>query len=137
MMSRFRIVVALAVLLPGLALADGKVPLPQETHINEQLIAGAAGDILRKECPKIEARLLVVWGKLFDLKSYAESKGYTEAEVKAFLQNADQKARVKAAAMAYLAAAGAKAGDRASYCSVGKSEIAKGTLLGSLIKSGE
>ena len=136
-MSKFGLVAVLAVLLPVGALAEDKVPLPEEAHINGQLIAGAAGDILRKECPTITARMLVVYGKLFDLKSYAESKGYTEAEVKAFLQDADQKARVKAAAMAYLAAAGAKAGDRASYCSVGKSEIAKGTLLGSLIKSGE
>ena len=136
-MSKFGLVAVLAVLLPIGALAEDKVPLPEEAHINGQLIAGAAGDILRKECPTITARMLVVYGKLFDLKSYAKSKGYTEVEVKAFLKNAGQKARVKASAAAYLAAAGAVAGDSASFCTVGKSEIAKGTLLGALIRSSE
>ena len=136
-MMKLGIVAVLAVLAPFGAVAEGKVPLPQEAHINEQLIAGAAGDILRNECPTISAQMLVVFDKLFALQSYAKGKGYTEAEVKAFLKDKDQKARVKAAAAEYLAVAGAKAGDSASYCTVGKAEIANRTLLGSLIKSSE
>ena len=134
---KFGSVAVLAFFLPFGAKADGNVPLPQEAHINEQLIAGAAGDILRNACPTISARMLVVFDKLYELRSYAEGKGYTEVEVKAFLKDPVQKARVKAAAVDYLRAAGAVVGDRASYCAVGKGEIAKGTLLGSLIKSTE
>ena len=118
----------------SLAAAQDKVPLPQEAHINDELIAGAAGDVLRNTCPAISARMLVVMGKLLDLKSYAEGKGYTEAEVKLFLKDPVQKARVKAAAADYLHNAGAVDGNADSFCQVGRDEIAKGTLLGSLIR---
>lgn len=118
-------------------MAEDKVPLSQEAHINEQLIAGAAGDILRNICPTLSARMFVVWGKLYDLRQYAIDKGYTEEEVKAFMKDKDQKARVKAEAMTYLAAAGVVEGDVESYCQAGRDEIAKGTLLGSLLWSSE
>jgi hypothetical protein len=115
--------------------ALAKVPLPQETHINDELRAGAAGDILRQTCPSLSARMFVVWGRLYDLRDYALAQGYNEPEVKAFLDDAAQKKRVKAEAMAYLAKAGAKPGDAESYCKVGREEIARKTPLGQLIRS--
>ena len=116
------------------ALAEGAVPLAEEAHINEQLIAAKAGDILRNTCPKASARMLVVWNKMWALKSYAEAQGYTRDEVAAFLKDKDQKARVTAAAEAYLAKAGAVAGNVDSYCQAGRDEVAKGTLLGQIIR---
>lgn len=125
-------ILAIALATPAFA---GPIALPQETHINDELRAGAAGDILRRTCPSIKARMFVVWGRLYDLRDYALSKGYTEAEVKTFLDDDAQKARVKAEAMAYLAKAGAIPGAVASYCQVGRDEIAKNTPLGQLIRS--
>ena len=119
------------------AMAQGKVPLAEESHINEQLMAAAAGDMLRQTCPSITARMLVVLLKMRDLESYARSKGYTEAEVNVFLKDKGEKARVKAAAVDYLAAAGVVSGDVQSYCAAGRAEIAKGTLVGSLLRSSE
>ncbi len=141
-MTMFRITVLLVTMLVALqvagpAPAQSRVPLAEEAHINEQLIAGAAGDILRKTCPAISARMFTVWNKLYQLRSYAIEKGYTEPEVKAFLKDAAQKARVKAAAEAYLAASGAVAGNVESLCQVGRDEIAKGTTLGQIIRVDE
>ena len=126
-----------ATLAIGPALAEGKVPLPDEAHINEQLIAAAAGDMLRKTCPTLAARAIVVFTKLAQLEGYARSKGYTEEEVTVFLKDRVQKARVKSAARAYLASAGVIPDDVASYCKAGLGEIAKGTLTGSLLRSTE
>lgn len=127
--------VLIAVSVP--AMAEGKVPLAEEGHINKELIAAAAGDILRNTCPTLSARMLVVLGKMHSLESYARSKGYTEGEVKAFLKNRKEKARIKAAAKDYLAAAGVVAGEEESYCVAGRAEIAKETLVGSLLRSTE
>ena len=55
--------------------------------------------------------------------------------MKAFLKDKDQKNAMKALAADYLAKAGAVKGDEESYCRVGKEEIAKGTLAGSLLWS--
>ncbi len=135
---RFPIILAATLFAANLpAMAEGKVPLAEEGHINEQLVAGAAGDILRQTCPTLSARILVVFRKLRALESYARAEGYTEAEVKVFLKDKAQKARVKARANDYLAAAGAVAGDVESYCRVGRDEIAKGSLVGLLLRSSQ
>ncbi len=126
----------LAFVLANPAVA-GPVPLSQEPHINDELRAGAAGDILRHTCPAITARMLVVFDRLFALRDYALSQGYDEATVRAFLDDDSQKARIKAEAAAYLAKAGAKPGDVESYCKVGRDEIAKNTPLGQLIKASQ
>lgn len=110
-------------------------PLPEETHINDSLRAGRIGDVIRKTCPTISARMFVVLGKIEDLKSYALDKGYTRAEVEAFIKNPEQKQRLRAEADAYLAAAGAVPGQPETYCAVGEAEIAKGSLIGELLRS--
>lgn len=111
------------------------VPLEQEAHINESLVAGRVGDIIRNTCPSISAKMFTVMGALNDLKKYAKAQGYSEKQVKDFLGDQGQKDRIRGIANDYLAKAGAVAGDVESYCKVGRDEIAKGTLAGSLIRS--
>lgn len=113
--------------------AAAKVPLRDNAHINAQLLAAQIGDILRKTCPDAGARMFVVYGKLRALERYAREQGYTEEEVRAFLKNKDEKARIKGLANEYLAEAGAVPGDPESYCKVARDEVARGTLTGQLI----
>lgn len=132
-MKRILLTLALSAGLAAPALA--LEPLNQEKHINDSLRAGRIGDVIRKTCPTISARMFVVWSKVEDLKQYALDKGYKRDEVEAFLKNRTEKNRLKAEADAYLKAAGAVEGDPQSYCAVGEAEIAKGTLVGSLLRS--
>jgi hypothetical protein len=115
--------------------ALAQTPLNQEAHINASLVAGQVGDTIRKTCPSISAKMFTVLGKLNDLEDYARDKGYTEAEVKAYLKDKVEKTRIKGLAKDYLKAAGAVEGDVESYCVVGRAEIAKDTLAGSLLRS--
>lgn len=110
-------------------------PLATEVHINDSLRAGRIGDVIRKNCSSIDARMFVVLGKLEGLKGYARKQGYSEDEVRAFLKDPKEKTRLKAEADAWLKKAGAKAGDAESYCKVGREEIAKKSLVGSLLRS--
>jgi Family of unknown function (DUF5333) len=136
-MKRFSLTLGFAAMLaiatPALALE----PLPEETHINDSLRAGRIGDVIRKTCPTMHARMFVVLNKIEDLKRYALDKGYARDEVEAFIKNPDQKNRLKAEAAAYLANAGAVEGNPESYCKVGRDEIAKGSLIGELLRSSE
>ncbi len=116
---------------PALALE----PLNTEPHINDSLIAGRVGDVIRNTCPSISARMFVVLQKLNELESYARDKGYKEADVKAFLKDKTEKSRIRGLADAYLKKAGAVEGDAESYCKVGRDEIAKGSLAGTLLRS--
>lgn len=122
-------------LLTLAAPALAREPLGEDPHIVNSLMSGRVADVIRNECSSISAKMFVVMGKLNDLETYARGKGYTEAEVKAFLKDKTEKDRIKAMATDYLAKAGAKPGDAESYCKVGRDEIAKGTLAGSLLRS--
>jgi len=112
-------------------------PINLDPRINESLIAGRVGDIIRSTCPTISARMVVVYSKLRALERYAREKGYSEDDYAAFRNDKVEKARMKAEAAAYLRAAGAVEGDDESYCRVGRAEIAKGSLIGELLRSSE
>lgn len=114
--------------------ASAQVPLAQEAHINEQLMAAAVGDVIRKTCPSISARMVTVYFKMKELEKYAREAGYREADVKVFLKDDAEKARIKGMAADYMTANGVVAGDVESYCTLGRAEIAKGSLIGSLLK---
>jgi hypothetical protein len=125
---------ALAALLaagPAFALE----PLPEERFINDSLRAGRIGDVIRKTCPTISARMVTVYLKIEDLKKYALDKGYTRPEIEAFIKDPVQKKRLRDEADAWLAAAGAVEGQPQTYCAVGEAEIAKGTLVGQILRS--
>lgn len=133
-MKNLILTVSLATLMgasPALALE----PLNTNAHINEALIAGRVGDVIRKTCPSITARMFTVLQELNALEDYARGAGYSEAEVKAYLQDPTEKARIKAVAAQYLADAGAVEGDVETYCVVGRNEIANSTLTGTLLRS--
>ncbi len=117
------------------AAAQAAVPLAQEPHINEQLMAAAVGDVIRKTCPGISARMVTVYFKAKELEDYARKAGYREDEVKAFLKDKAEKARIKALAADYMAANGVVEGDVASYCALGKAEIRKDSVIGSLLRA--
>lgn len=123
--------VAALVASPALALD----PLNKDAHVTESLVAVRVGDTIRNTCPSISAKMFTVLAKWNDLKSYLRDKGYTEDEVEIFRKDKSEKARIKALAADYLKAAGAVEGDVESYCKVGRDEIAKGTLTGSLLRS--
>ena len=130
---KFAILTAALLSLASPVLA--REPLGEDPHIVNSLMSGRVADVIRNECSSISAKMFVVMGKLNELETYARGKGYTEAEVKAFLKDKTEKDRIKAMAADYLAKAGAVPGDAESYCKVGRDEIAKGTLAGSLLRS--
>lgn len=127
---RFALVLALAA-TP--AFANPKIAA--DDHVTEALVGARMGDVIRNTCPSISARYFAVLGAMSDLKAYARSQGYTEEEVKLFLKDPEQKARISALADKRLAKAGVKAGDVESYCVAGRAEIAAGSATGKLLRS--
>lgn len=129
-------VLTLSVLMLGVAVpALARTPLAQNSHITDSLVAGRVGDTIRKTCPSISARMITAYTKLKALEQFARDQGYTEDEVKVFMKDSGQKARIKALAAQYLAKAGVVEGNIESYCAAGRAEIEKGTLAGSLLRS--
>lgn len=123
-------VAALVLATPGFALE----PINTEPHINGSLLQGFIADKIADECPTLGPRTLRALNELEKLKQYALKKGYTAQEIRAFVTSKTEKARGKAQAAEWLKKAGAVEGDPESYCKIGRDEIAKGSLAGSLLK---
>lgn len=128
-----RYAIALALLASPAFAEDPRIAA--DAHVTEVLTAVRLGDVVRKTCPSIKVRWLAVYAQMEALKAHARAQGYAEADVKSFLSDKGQKARIAALAEAELAKAGAKANDPETYCVIGRDQIARQTLAGQLIRS--
>lgn len=124
---------ALMIAAPALALE----PIRNEKHINHVLLQGFIGDAIADNCPALEPRKLRALGELNKLRAYAQEKGYTVAEIRAFVTDDTEKARGKAEAAEWLKAKGAEPGKPEAYCRIGREEIAKESLIGYLLRDTE
>lgn len=131
----FRSLIAAGVLAVMGSAALALPPLRENAYINERLIAAQIGDDIRKACKTISPRLIYAYSEMKKLEAYAKKLGYSDAQIKAFISNKDEKKRVRAAAWAYMSSKGVVEGNAESYCTLGRAEIAAGTITGSLLTS--
>jgi len=120
-------------LMPSQGMA--KEGLDQEVEINEGLIAISMADRIRTSCPEISARFIEAFIFLKSLESKALALGYDGSEIKAFINDADEKDRVLGLAHARLTTIGALPDQPATYCTVGLAEIQTGSTIGKLLKA--
>ena len=124
-------IAALMLAVPAFALG----PINQEKTINDTLRSGFIADQIADTCPTLQPRKLRALNELLKLRDYALRLGYSAAEVRAFVENPAEKARGKAEAAAWLASKGAVPGEVAAYCAAGEAEIARGSIVGYLLRS--
>ena len=119
----------LALATPAAALE----PLSSEKYINDRLIAARVADRIRRNCGSIDGRIIYAFGQARALKRYAEKKGYSAAEIDAFMDSKPDRARIYAVAEDYMARNGVVKGNAESFCQLGRREIANRTVTGSLL----
>lgn len=126
---------ALAGLIPATVAAADLPPLAQNERVRGEFLAGAVGDAIVDNCPTISARMTEVVSRLWSLRSYARSLGYTDAQIREFRKSEANKAELDRLRDTYLAQNGVVAGDPQSYCALGRREIENRSLIGSLIRA--
>lgn len=121
--------------IAGLAgAASAKPALKDVAAVREGIIAtGMAYEITHK-CSSISPRYFRAIGYLNTLKSHATSLGYTDSEIDAYTDDKTEENRLKGIARSRLADLGAVEGDAASFCTVGRAEIAKNSVIGQLMR---
>jgi len=128
-------------LLAALALALFSVPavarepLNRNDYINDRLVQARVADLLRRGCPSIDARLIRAFAEARALKRYALEQGYSEAEIEAFLDNREERRRIYAEADRYMVGNGVVNGQPETFCRLGRDEIARQTIAGSLLNA--
>ncbi|MDO5648153.1 DUF5333 domain-containing protein [Paracoccus sp. (in: a-proteobacteria)] len=131
-MTRLAVAFALSLLAAPVA---AQVPLNQEKYINDRLVAARVADVLRRGCPTIDARMVRAFNEARALKRYALNQGYSEAEIDAFLDSRSERDRIYREADRYMIAGGVVSGQPETFCRLGRDEIAKQTIAGSLLRA--
>ncbi len=89
---------------------------------------------ISEECGSIDARLFRGLGYLQSLRQHARELGFSNAEIDAYIDDDAEKDRLEAIARAQLALLGVVPGQEATYCAVGRDQIAANTRVGWLLR---
>jgi hypothetical protein len=108
--------------------------LAGESEITEGLISVGQAIEISDKCPSISARTIRGAFFLNSLQNRAFSLGYTNAQVDAYIDNRSEQDRLEGIARARLVRMGVVPGQEATYCTVGRSEIAAASQVGRLLK---
>ena len=118
----------------GTGAAAAQTGLEQDQTVVQGFYAIGLADEVRKNCPTISPRLVRAYTFLKALESHAKNAGFTDADIDALKKSAARD-RLEAQIRSDLAARGARPGNSAGYCQVGREEIARGTQAGKLLKT--
>lgn len=135
----FRSLIAAAALVaslgPATATAAAQVPLAQNSYITDRLVQARVADLVRRGCPSIDARMVRAFREARALKRHALDQGYTEAQIDAFLDSREERSRIYAQADRYMRDRGVVNGQPDTFCRLGRDEIARQTIAGSLLSA--
>lgn len=127
-----------AALILGFAVLAGATAanpeIGQIEMISEGLINTAIAYEIDRVCDSIEPRTIEGINFLWSLKEHASELGYTDAEIRSFVDNEEEKARLEAIARQRLRDMGAVEGQPETYCEVGRAEMAGRTEIGRFLR---
>ncbi|MEM9436602.1 MAG: DUF5333 domain-containing protein [Pseudomonadota bacterium] len=103
-------------------------------EVRNGLLAVAAGNMIQKNCAEISPRMIRVYTLRNQLIAAARAAGFTDDEIRGFVDDRVARKNYEAEAKVYLEQRGLNMSEPASYCSVGAEEIAGGTAVGRLLR---
>ncbi|MDA9979884.1 DUF5333 domain-containing protein [Yoonia sp.] len=125
--------IALACIISAGA-ASAQTALKDVAHVRDGIIDVGMAYELSEHCDSIRARLFRGLGFLQSLKSHASDLGFTDEEIDDYVNDRNEKKRLEAIARAKLVTLGVVEGEEASYCAVGRAQIAANTRVGWLLR---
>lgn len=133
-MSGLKLLALLLVLaLP--AVAEAKSPLREVKEIDDELYYIAIANEISEYCPSISGRRLKAIGVMWGLKSTANNLGYSDSEIRAYVESDAEKNRMRAKGEAYLAQHGVSYDNPSSFCTLGQAEIERNSAIGVYLRA--
>ncbi|MCL6283972.1 DUF5333 domain-containing protein [Ruegeria sp. 2012CJ41-6] len=124
---------ALALTLP--TMGEAKPPLRDVAEIDNELYFIAIANEIDKQCDSISGRRLKAIGVIWDLKSKANALGYSDREIRAYVDSDAEKVRMRRKGEAYLAQNGVSYGNPESFCVLGRAEIERNSAVGVYLRA--
>jgi hypothetical protein len=124
-----------ASLLAGASAAVSAKTLRDEPLIDNSMLRVALALEISEKCDSLSARKLKGLNYLWGLKSKASKMGYSDDEIRAYVDSKSEKTRMRARGEAYVKAAGFNPALAEDLCALGRQEISKDSLIGSFLRS--
>lgn len=115
--------------------AEAKPPLREVKEIDNELYYIAIANEISEYCPSISGRRLKAIGVLWGLKSQANKLGYSDNEIRAYVDSDAEKDRMRAKGEAYLAQHGVTYENPNSFCTLGRAEIERNSAIGVYLRA--
>lgn len=115
--------------------ADAKPPLREVSEIDNELYYIAIANEIAEVCDSINGRRMKAIGVMWGLRSKANKLGYSDDEIRAYVESDTEKARMRNKGEAYLSANGAKYGQPETFCALGRAEINKNSAIGVYLRA--
>lgn len=115
--------------------AESRPPLGDVPEIENTLFVVALANEVGRKCDTISGRRLKGYNMLFRLRSRANQLGYSDAEIRAYVESDAEKARMRAKGESYLESQGVDVDKPETFCAFGRAEIAKSSAIGALLKA--
>ena len=126
--------IALLTVLGCGAAAAAQTALKDVAEVRDGIIAVGMALELADNCDSLRPRTLRGYVFLQSLQSRASELGYSDTEIDTYINDRDEKRRLEEIARAQLAQLGVVEGQEATYCAVGRAQIAANTRVGSLLR---
>jgi hypothetical protein len=124
----------LALMLAVPAGAAGKAPLRDVPQIDDKMLWVAIAIEIGDRCESIAPRTARGLNYLWRVRNEARQLGYTDAEIKAYVDSDAEKARMRGRGEDYVRAHGLNPELDADLCKLGQAEIAKGSQIGAFLR---
>ncbi|WP_367646337.1 DUF5333 domain-containing protein [Ruegeria arenilitoris] len=115
--------------------ADAKPPLREVKEIDNELYYIAIANEISEYCPSISGRRMKAIGVMWSLRSKANSLGYSDGEIRAYVESDSEKARMRAKGEKYLAQNGVSYGKAETFCALGRKEIERNSAIGVYLRA--
>ncbi len=116
-------------------MAEAKPPLRDVKEIDNELYYIAIANEISEYCPSIGGRRLKAIGVMWDLRSKANKLGYSDKEIRAYVDSDAEKDRMRAKGEAYLTQNGVSYENPNSFCTLGRKEIERNSAIGVYLRA--
>lgn len=112
-------------------------PLREQTEIDQKMLWAGLAIETSKACPTLDLRTFKGIAYLWGVKEEASDLGYSDDEIRAYVESDAEKDRIRALGTAYIENAGFDPETEEGICGFGAAEIARGSVIGSFLRSTE
>lgn len=115
--------------------AAPKPPLRDVKKVDDTLLQIAIANEIDKYCDRLDGRRLKAIGIMWGLRAHANGLGYSDGEIRAYVESDFERKRMRALGEAYLAQNGVTYEKPESFCALGRAEMDRNSAIGVLLRA--